>query len=65
MNGRDLIGATIFDVAVDCVVAAVHLGIGIPFIQIIALIEQRLSGGFDPVDRFGLIQPIGFGVVLP
>ena len=60
-----LIRAPVFHMAVDRVVTAVQLGIGIPFVGIIAAIEQGLLWWFDPVNVFRQFQPEAFRVVLP
>ncbi len=55
MDDRHLIGTAVFHMAVNGIIARIYFGVGEPFVQIIALVEQRLTGRFLPIDGFGLL----------
>ncbi len=55
MNDGDLRAAPGFDVAVNGVVAGVHLCIGEPFVHVVPAIKKCLGRGLVPVDGLGLL----------
>ncbi len=65
MDNRNLITATAFHMPVDRVPARVDLCVGEPFVKAVAVVEKGLPGGFNPVNRFGLLEPVSLRIGLP